>query len=798
MRDSRFVPFRVLGALLVCTVGLVLPIVQIVVPSATQWTSVVSIVITATMAFCIALEFSCMKYALWSPAMYFAARIKLKKITIGDALDASIHGLNALKNAVTQSSFMKRRSQTAISPMERTLQILRNLHADALEGAHVDQQRVTSLEQVIATLETWSKSAADDPFRVDMLSEVLLWQQRQVGSSSYTGGAWASTHAYLSEMIPQQGLAQGIRAQAHEGQQSPREGGDDASVGAQNNHSAGLQESSSILPMLGDALGEGSFNKSRSDGGGGSFNSKQIAPLGSGVVLGGGEWTPSLIWPGGGGNLDEQHWKWREIDEWGFDVVVLDEATGGHALSLLFASMLRKLGLVAELDLDLDKLHAFLLEAERRYGSNPYHNRMHGADVLLGVYRFLTQFGVMESLTPLQKLGSLFAAALHDFNHPGSSNAHELKAFGRLAVRYSDASPLEHHHLESAFTLLHTPQCFFLDSIGRTAYHDFRATVISMVLATDLKGHFEFISRLKVLSPGALCLQAAADTRRAPSKSRRPSAGQIATSAAQAIISPAAGSPHASPMLSSVSESETAVASMAPTTAALRSARNSRERTASPALDPMATAATLAPSGQGQLPLTLDASTHSNFSTHSHAHSNGTAPSTQAGGNPSMDLQFILAAAIKFCDLGTCVRACGVFQLEGSLFPFSTPPQLPAPNLCCCPLTLHPLSLSMLTLPPTPLPGHACKPWIQHERWTSWVAEEFYLLGDKEKALGYSSSVGISAMCDRDRDLNLPQMQVRVAQPPLFGFTAHTHTLFASLCLSLLAAAASACFGGVL
>lgn len=112
-----------------------------------------------------------------------------------------------------------------------------------------------------------------------------------------------------------------------------------------------------------------------------------------------------------------------------------------------------------------------------------------------------------------------------------------------------------------------------------------------------------------------------------------------------AALQPAA-SPHASPKLSSVCESETAVASMAPTTAALRSARTSREKTASPALDPAAPP----PCSQGQLVLTLDASTHSNYSTHSHAHSNGTAPSTQAGGN--MDLQFILAAAIKFCDLG--------------------------------------------------------------------------------------------------------------------------------------------------
>ena len=341
-----------------------------------------------------------MKYALWSPAMYFAARIKLKKITIGDALDASIHGLNALKNAVT-SPLMKRRSQTAISPMERTLQILRNLLADALEGAHIDHQRVTSLEQVIATLETWSKSAADDPFRVDMLSEVLLWQQRQQANSRTAGGL---THAYLGEAL--QGLAQGVRGQAQEGQPSPREGGEHAAAEGANAAHGSEERCGGILAMLSDAQADSSFSKPKSEGGSfnsksGSFSSKQIAPLGSGVVLGGGEWTPCLVWPGGGGNLDEQHWKWREIDEWGFDVVVLDEATGGHALSLLFASMLRKLDLVAELELDVEKLHAFLLEVERRYGSNPYHNRMHGADVLLGVYRFLTQVSARVLSSPL-------------------------------------------------------------------------------------------------------------------------------------------------------------------------------------------------------------------------------------------------------------------------------------------------------------------------------------------------------------------------------------------------------------
>ena len=51
--------------------------------------------------------------------------------------------------------------------------------------------------------------------------------------------------------------------------------------------------------------------------------------------------------------------------------------------------------------------------------------------------------------------------------------------------------------------------------------------------------------------------------------------------------------------------------------------------------------------------------------------------------------------------------------------------------------------------------GHSCKVWEQHERWTEWVTEEFYLLGDKEKAM--SGARYVSPLCDRKKDKNVPK-----------------------------------------
>ena len=56
--------------------------------------------------------------------------------------------------------------------------------------------------------------------------------------------------------------------------------------------------------------------------------------------------------------------------------------------------------------------------------------------------------------------------------------------------------------------------------------------------------------------------------------------------------------------------------------------------------------------------------------------------------------------------------------------------------------------------------GHSFKPWGQHQKWTSWVAEEFYLLGDREREL--SGPEFVSPMCDRQKDSGIGLLRNQV------------------------------------
>jgi len=96
----------------------------------------------------------------------------------------------------------------------------------------------------------------------------------------------------------------------------------------------------------------------------------------------------------------------------------------------------------------------------------------------------------------------LLGAIIHDFNHPGTSNAHEIKCRTERAVMHSDQSVLERHHLASAFKVLSQPGYRVLDKLSTVEYQECRALMIELVLYTDLSKHFDFIGRLKTLASG--------------------------------------------------------------------------------------------------------------------------------------------------------------------------------------------------------------------------------------------------------------------------------------------------------
>jgi len=87
---------------------------------------------------------------------------------------------------------------------------------------------------------------------------------------------------------------------------------------------------------------------------------------------------------------------------------------------------------------------------------------------------------------------------VHDFAHPGLSNPFLINTRSPEAILYNDSSVLEMFHISNAFRVMHnTPGCDITEFMSRDQYRQFRETMISVVLATDLKNHFEHMGRLK-------------------------------------------------------------------------------------------------------------------------------------------------------------------------------------------------------------------------------------------------------------------------------------------------------------
>eukprot|EP00947_MAST-08B_sp_MAST-8B-sp1_P002860 g2860.t1 len=94
---------------------------------------------------------------------------------------------------------------------------------------------------------------------------------------------------------------------------------------------------------------------------------------------------------------------------------------------------------------------------------------------------------LMTDLRDIEALAVLFAAAIHDVDHPGLNSNFLLATEDDLAVRYNDSSPLENHHLAVGFSVVRDLRTF--DDMDEVSYKQLRRLVIAAVLATDLKEH---------------------------------------------------------------------------------------------------------------------------------------------------------------------------------------------------------------------------------------------------------------------------------------------------------------------
>ncbi|XP_072321927.1 cGMP-inhibited 3',5'-cyclic phosphodiesterase 3B [Eucyclogobius newberryi] len=253
--------------------------------------------------------------------------------------------------------------------------------------------------------------------------------------------------------------------------------------------------------------------------------------------------------------LEEHEELMERMNTWNFQIFDLVDTTGGKTgriLSYVTYTLFQDTCLFEIFKIPVREFMAFFCALESGYRDIPYHNRVHATDVLHAVWYLTTRpipgfqqihsehvtgsdtdsdsgispgrvsyassksssisddsYGCLTWNIPALELMALFvAAAMHDYDHPGRTNAFLVATNAPQAVLYNDRSVLENHHAAAAWSLyLSRPEFNFLANLDHVEFKRFRFLVIEAILATDLKKHFDFLAEFNskvndVNSPG--------------------------------------------------------------------------------------------------------------------------------------------------------------------------------------------------------------------------------------------------------------------------------------------------------
>uniref|UniRef100_A0A672IPJ8 Phosphodiesterase n=1 Tax=Salarias fasciatus TaxID=181472 RepID=A0A672IPJ8_SALFA len=189
----------------------------------------------------------------------------------------------------------------------------------------------------------------------------------------------------------------------------------------------------------------------------------------------------------------------RDVDRWSFDVFALNSASCDHVLQTLFFELVTRYELNSRFKIPISCLTEFLSALERGYCkyNNPYHSHVHAADVTQTLHCLLLRSGLVHWLTELEVMASLFAAAIHDYEHTGTTNNFHIHTKSEFALIYNDRSVQESHHLSAAFHLLQDEQMNIFTNLTREEWMELRSLVIEMVLATDMSSHLLQVKAMK-------------------------------------------------------------------------------------------------------------------------------------------------------------------------------------------------------------------------------------------------------------------------------------------------------------
>ncbi|XP_062390176.1 dual specificity calcium/calmodulin-dependent 3',5'-cyclic nucleotide phosphodiesterase 1A isoform X2 [Sardina pilchardus] len=189
----------------------------------------------------------------------------------------------------------------------------------------------------------------------------------------------------------------------------------------------------------------------------------------------------------------------KDVDKWTFDVFALHEASSEHALKFMVYELLTRYDLINRFRIPVSSLVSFVEALEVGYSKhrNPYHNLIHAADVTQTAHYLMLHTGVMHWLTELEILAMVFAAAIHDFEHTGTTNNFHIQTRSEVAILYNDRSVLENHHVSAAYRLMQEDEMNILVNLTKDDWRELRSLVIEMVMSTDMSCHFQQIKTMR-------------------------------------------------------------------------------------------------------------------------------------------------------------------------------------------------------------------------------------------------------------------------------------------------------------
>eukprot|EP00808_Paulinella_micropora_P026990 g82259.t1 len=185
----------------------------------------------------------------------------------------------------------------------------------------------------------------------------------------------------------------------------------------------------------------------------------------------------------------------RYLTNWSFDIFRWETATDGYPLSVMLLCLLERHNFFHEFNLSRNTMAKWISSVEQAYLDNPYHNKLHGADVLRIMYYWCTSKEMSQRLSKTELLAALLAASVHDVGHPGTNNRFEVDTGSDLAWIYNDQSVLEHMHCSTAFRMMREPGMNIFENWDSSRRQQVRRLMIEMVLATDMSHHFDMVGK---------------------------------------------------------------------------------------------------------------------------------------------------------------------------------------------------------------------------------------------------------------------------------------------------------------